>query len=241
MRKPLLAFGLLATAVALLGGAGAWWHHTSRPEYLLRQGQAALRRGDTDVADRLAARLEGSGHADHARLLLGEVYLRLKRPARALQEFNQIQDQGALRLEAAACSGECLRQLNNPGEAARCFVFVLAEQPDHVECHRGLAVIYYDQGAMGHALEHLRAVARLDPGDARPRWLMGQVYKDQSRPAEAVASYEEALKRPLAGEPLREAVPALLLAVRDADEGVRKMARVALDRIGPPTSRAEAA
>jgi HEAT repeat protein len=43
------------------------------------------------------------------------------------------------------------------------------------------------------------------------------------------------------GQAAADAVPALRLAVRDADEGVRKMARVALDRIGPPTVRAEAA
>src|SRR5262249_10164439 len=82
MRKRLLASALLTTALVLLGGAGAWWHHTSRPEYLLRQGQAALHRGDTEAADALAARLEASGHADHARLLSGQVYLHLKRPAR---------------------------------------------------------------------------------------------------------------------------------------------------------------
>jgi tetratricopeptide (TPR) repeat protein len=204
MRKLLSVSALLFTAVALLGGAGAWWHHTSRPEYLLREGQAALRRGDVEAADLLAARLEASGHADHARLLFGQVYLRLKRPARALEEFNQIRDQGAIRLEAAASSGQCLLQLNNAAEAARCFAFVLAEQPDHVECHRGLAVVYYDQGAMDRALEHLHAVARLDPGDGRPHRLMGLIYKDQSRLAEAVRSYEEALKRPLAGEPLRK-------------------------------------
>jgi tetratricopeptide (TPR) repeat protein len=204
MRKPLLASAFLTAAVAVLGGAGAWWRHTSRPEYLLRQGQAALGRGDAEAADRLADRLEASGHADHARLLSGQVYLHLKRPARALQEFNRIRDQGAIRLEAAADSGQCLMQLHNAAEAARCFEFVLAEQPDHAECHRGLAVVFYDQGAMDRALEHLQALARLEPGDGRPHRLMGLICKDQGRLAEAVAAYEQALKRPLAGQPLRE-------------------------------------
>src|SRR5205085_1784022 len=136
--------------------------------------------------------------------LLGEVHLRYQRPARALQEFNRIRDQGALRREAVADSGQCLLQLHNAAEAARCFEFVLSEQPDHVECHRGLAVVYYDQGATDRALEHLRAVARLDPGDGRPHRLMGLIYKDMGRLSEAVASYEEALQRPLADKRLRE-------------------------------------
>ncbi len=204
MRKRLLASACLTAAVALVGGAGGWWHYTSQPEYLLRKGQAALGRGDVNAALMLVSRLEASGHADHAGLLLGEVYLRQNRHAQALQEFNKIRAQGAIRLEAVACSGQCLLRLHNAFEAARCFEFVLAEQPDHVECHRGLAVVYYDQGAMDNALEHLRAVARLDPGDGRPHRLMGLIYKDLGRPAEAVFSYQEALKRPLADERLRE-------------------------------------
>ncbi|MCI0455395.1 MAG: tetratricopeptide repeat protein [Gemmataceae bacterium] len=204
MRKLLLASACLSTVLTVLGGAGGWWHYTSRPEYLLRKGQAALGRGNLDVVAMLAARLEASRHADHAHLLLGELYLRQNRPAHALQEFNKIGDQGALRLEAVAYSGQCLLQLKNAFEAARCFEFVLAEQPDHVACHRGLAVIYYDQGAIDDALEHLRAVARLDPGDGRPYRLMGLIYKDLGRPAEAVSSYQEALKRPLADDRRRE-------------------------------------
>ena len=205
--------------MALLGGAGAWRHYTNRPEYLLGKGQAALRRGDADAAEVLAARLEAAGYADHACLLRGEAYLRQKRPALALQEFNNIRDQGAIRLEAVALSGKCLLQLENAPEAARCFQFVLSEQPDHVEAHRGLAVVYYDQGAIGLALEHLQTVARLDPGDGRPHRLMGLIYKDQARPAEAVASYEEALKRPLIDESLgevREELAETLLRQGDA-------------------------
>jgi tetratricopeptide (TPR) repeat protein len=223
MRKRLLVSAILTTAVALLGGMGAWWHHTSRPDYLLRQGQAALRRGDTEAADVLASRLEASGHADHAHLLLGEIYFRLERPARALHEFNQIHDQGALRLEAVAYSGQCLLQLHNAAEAVRCFEFVLAEQPDHVDCHRGLAIVYYDQGAMDRALKHLQEVARLDPADGRPHRLMGLIYKDQDRLAEAVLAYEEALKRPLADEPLRKVREELAEALVRQGDGRRAL------------------
>jgi tetratricopeptide (TPR) repeat protein len=221
MRKFLLASALLTSV--LLGAAAVWWHHTTRPEHLLREGQAALRRGDTEAADQLAVRLEASGHPDHAHLLLGEVYLRLKRPSRALQEFNQIRDQGAIRREAAVYSGQCLLELHNVVEAVRCFEFVLSEQPDHLECHRGLAIVYYDQGAMDKALEHLQAVTRLDPSDGRPYWLMGQIYKDQARSAEAVAAYEEALKRSLAGEPLQKVREGLTEALLQKGDGARAL------------------
>jgi predicted Zn-dependent protease len=83
--------------------------------------------------------------------------------------------------------------------------------------------VYYDLGAAGPALEHLRAVARLDPGDARPHWLMGQIYKDQARPAEAVACYEEALKRPLAGEPLSRVREGLAEVLLQQGDGARAL------------------
>src|SRR3954453_22788510 len=123
MRKLLLTSAWVIAVVAVAGGVGAWWHHTSQPEYLLRKGQAALRERDSEAAMMQVDRLEASGHTDHASLLRGEVYLYQNRFAPALLEFNKIRDQGVLRREAVAYSGQCLLQLKNPVEALRCFEF----------------------------------------------------------------------------------------------------------------------
>ena len=40
----------------------------------------------------------------------------------------------------------------------------LADDPDHVLAHKELAVIYEKQGDLRRALEHRRAVHRLNPG-----------------------------------------------------------------------------
>jgi len=85
--------------------------------------------------------------------------------------------------------------------------FVLSKQPDNVEAHRGLAVLYHDQGALGQALRHLQKVADLVPHDGRPLRLMGLIYKDMERFSEAVPSYEEALRRDLPAHN-REQAPA---------------------------------
>src|SRR5438874_1545194 len=126
MSKTLRALVFLAAAVAILGGLDAWRRYTGTPEYLLREGREAVRRGDSRAAEEAAARLDAAGHADHARLLLGELYFRRRGYARALQEFNKIEDRGDLRREAAAQSGQCLLRLGNAAEAARCFEFVLS-------------------------------------------------------------------------------------------------------------------
>jgi tetratricopeptide (TPR) repeat protein len=231
MRKLLLASAWVITVVAVAGGVAAWRHHVSQPDYLLRKGETALRARDPDTAVMLVDQLEAAGHTDHACLLRGEVYLSRDRFAPALVEFNKIRDQGILRREAVAYSGQCLMQLKNPLEAMRCFEFVLSEQPDQVECHRGLAAIYYDQGAMDRALEHLQAVARLAVDDGRPHRLMGLIYKDMGHLPDAIGSYREALKRLPPGDALRAVQEELTETLLRQGEGQRALE--VLDSIDP--------
>lgn len=183
-------------AVVTLAIAGNWYRLT-RPEYRLARGEEAVRAGDWKAAEEYAARLESGGRLAYAHLLRGEVYQAQAQPDRALAEFNQVRDDGPIRVRAAAASGKCLIQLGNLAEAARVLTFVVDEQPNHVEAHRGLAVIAYDLGQMATAVEHLEAVAKLDPADARPHRLIGLIYKDLTQLEQAAAAYREALRRGL--------------------------------------------
>lgn len=228
------AGGVFLLAVA--GGAAAWWHHTTQPEYRLRRGQDALRRGDLDRADKMALLLEADGAYDQAHLLRGEMLLRGRRYAEALAEFNQIRDQGDIRRAAAALSGQCLLYLKNPREAERAFLFVLSEDPNHVDAHRGLAVVYYDQGAMPLAMAHLEQVTRLDPKDGRPYRTLGLMYKDLDDRAKAVEAYRAALARDLGPEAAEEA--RLELAEVLLKQLQHEAALQALEPLGPRTADA---
>jgi tetratricopeptide (TPR) repeat protein len=189
---------LLAAVLGSVGAAGAWWHHTTQPDYRLLRGQEALRRGDWDEAERFVLRLEAAGEKDRAHLLRGELYLHQRDYNRAVGEYNQLADQGALRVEAAALYGKWfLLELKRPVEAERFLRLVVAERPDHVDAHRGLATIYYDQGAWVPAVLHLLAWGNLDPNDGRPYRFMGLIYRDLDQPEQAVQSYREALRRQL--------------------------------------------
>src|SRR5262249_25089514 len=95
-RRLLAAALALAVALGAAAGVAAWWYHTTRPMYRLRQGQEALRQGRVDKAARVAQRLEANGYADHAHLLRGEALLREHRFTQAVEEFNQIHDRGDL-------------------------------------------------------------------------------------------------------------------------------------------------
>ena len=185
---------LLLLLLGLLAGV-AWRYRITRPDYRLARGLDALRAKDTDRVRAYADRLEASGAADHAHLLRGEALLALGSPALALVEFNKIASEGSLRLRAAALSGRCLLELGELREAHRAFRFVVDEQPDHADAHRGLAAIAYDLGRLGEAVEHLLRVAELDPQDSRPHRLIGLIYKDLSQDSDAEAAYRESLRR----------------------------------------------
>jgi tetratricopeptide (TPR) repeat protein len=157
-----------------------------------------LRRGNWVKAEQTALQLETAGYNDHAHLLNGEISFRQQRYLQAVGAFNKIQDQGPLRRQAVALSGRCQLALGNRSEAVRAFRFVLEEDPEHVDAHRGLAAVYYDQGAVLAALRHLVEVARLDPDNGQAHRLIGLIYKD--RPYDnhlAIAAYQEALRRQL--------------------------------------------
>ena len=183
-------------AVAILAVFG-WRYRVTRPEFRLTRGEEAIQSGDWDIAEEYATTLEASGLPDPAHFLRGKTLYAQRRPAPALAEFNQIRGDGPIRLRGATLSGRCLLELGNMPEAARVLTFVISEQPDNVEAHRGLAVIAYDLGQLGVAVHHLEEVALLDVGDARPHRLIGLIYKDMAQNEQAVAAYREALRRKL--------------------------------------------
>jgi tetratricopeptide (TPR) repeat protein len=207
--------GLWLAGFAVLLGLStliaARWYRGTRPEYRLERGREALRHGEWDQAERLALVLDAEGAHDHALLLRAETTFARARPyldssqqataapwlQRTLQMCNQIRDQDAVHLEAVALAGKCLLYLGEPAQAERAFDFVVHKRPDHADAHRSLAAIYYDQGALLRALQHLQEVAHLDPRDGRPHRMMGDIYKQLGRDGQAIDCFQEALRRTL--------------------------------------------
>jgi tetratricopeptide (TPR) repeat protein len=210
MRKWFLLLGLMgAVGVALAGFR--WYRAFNQPDYQLERGQEALRRGDRAKAQHVVWVLEADGHRDHAHLLRAQLLFHLAKPdldqdrigqavpllKRCQAELNLIREQGDLRIEAAALSGQCLLYMKEPAEAERALTFVLKHHPDHVDAHRGLAALYYDQGALAMAMDHLKEVVRLDSEDGRAHRFMGRIYKELEQIPLALTCYEKAMKSQL--------------------------------------------
>lgn len=210
-KRSRLLFALLAAAL-VAGGVGWWYAATSRAEYLLRRGRAALERGDRAGVEQCVARLRRRGEADAVHLLVGEIWLAQARallaqaPAdsntrdafrQALREFAQVRGGDPLAADATVRAAECLVRLNEHGLAAEGLAALARRLPDHQDAHRWLAAIYIDLNSRDQAVAQLREWARLDPEDGRPyRWI-GFFDKDYDRPEEAVEAYRETLRRRL--------------------------------------------
>ena len=218
LRKTLLAVLLIATVAVVAG----WRYRVTRPDYRFERGLQAVRDRDWRTADRLADRLAAAGQEDLAHLLRGEALYARKDPGAALTECNRVRgDGGPNHLRAAALSGRCHLDLDEPTEAQRAFAFVVRQQPENADAHRGLAAAAYDLGQMGDAIAHLEEVIRLDPADYRPHRLMGNIYRDLGDREKAEPAYREALR--LGGGP-----PAVRQEIEfDLAEGLVQQARFA--------------
>jgi tetratricopeptide (TPR) repeat protein len=118
----------------------------------------------------------------------------------ALHEFAQVLDDDPWAAQATVLASECLVRLEERRPAARALTALVKRQPDNVDAHRWLAVIYIDLNSPGPAIEHLQEWARLDPNNPRPyRWLGfftrdGLFTGDPARPVDSVEAYRNALK-----------------------------------------------
>jgi tetratricopeptide (TPR) repeat protein len=187
---------VIAVIIAAVLATGWWRYRVTRPGHRFERGLAAVRDRDWRTAECLAARLGDSGHADLAHVLLAESAYARKDPEAALRECNLVAaDGGPAHLRSALLSGKCLLDLGEPAEAQRAFAFVVREQADNADAHRGLAAAAYDLGQMGEALAHIDEVIRLDPSDYRPYRLKGNIFRDLGDQDQAGSAYGEALRR----------------------------------------------
>lgn len=196
----------LALLVVLFGTAGYlfWnWIESNRPENRYRAGVDAIEESEYDHAEAIADRLDRSNSHDWAHLLRGRSLLKQTRYSKALDEFHKIKGEGIVRREGVYYSGEALLKVGRLREAETAFLFVLSEDPDHVEAHRQLAVLYYDQGDSLQAIAQLDEVIRLDPRDGRPHSLAGVIFVQTDQHPLAVEEFRKALAGDLP-DPLRE-------------------------------------
>lgn len=180
----------LILVIAITGG---WRYRVTRPDYRLHAGEEAIREKKWSEATTLAAKLETSGKTDYAYWLRAQMYYVRQQHDLSLAECDRIQDDSTLSVPAATLAGKCLLESNALIDAKKRFLFVVNAQPDNTDAHRGLSAIAYDLGQYSEAIYHLEHVIRLDPDDARPHRLLGEIYRDSANTEMSVAAFQQAL------------------------------------------------
>jgi tetratricopeptide (TPR) repeat protein len=175
-RYRLTIFMLVAATLAAGTGAGSW-RYFHRPDRRLRLGEEALHRGELARAEQYALELQAAGHEDHAHLLRGEVLLARGQINPAIEHINQIAESDrVLRIKAATTFGLELMKRDARPQAEQLLKYVLSKDPNHLDALRGLAALYFDQGAYLAALRYTQEWSRLVPSDGKPHRFMGIVY-----------------------------------------------------------------
>jgi tetratricopeptide (TPR) repeat protein len=169
---------------------------------MLRRGEELLASGDNAAAHQYAERLQNEGYHDHAHLLRGQALLKAGKLNPAIREINEIpEEETALRLKAAETFGLNFLARQMRAEAEQMFNYLLSKSPHHLNAHRGLAAIYFDQGAVSKALNHAGHWSRLSPQDGGSHRLMGVIYMDMGDMGEnnevACSCFKEALAKEL--------------------------------------------
>ncbi|MCU7836408.1 MAG: FecR domain-containing protein [gamma proteobacterium symbiont of Taylorina sp.] len=123
-----------------------------------------------------------------------------------LETFNNNFDSAATVYEQAiklnpedyiSLTGAGLMELKkgNTETAINYFLKASLLEPRYVRAHTYLAIAYYQQNRIQHALQELKISTELDNNDPIPYFLMAQINNDQYQPAQAIAAGRDALKR----------------------------------------------
>jgi tetratricopeptide (TPR) repeat protein len=130
-------------------------------------------------------------------ILEGRLYLDAGKLFAARHTFREALSNSTLAPIANYWLGATSFALNDVRAAEAYWLETLQALPHDPNAHRSLAMIYYDRGAIDHAVGHLKEVAVAAPDDARPYRLLGLIHKDYEKYDEAVQYYRSALERDL--------------------------------------------
>ena len=181
---------------ALIGLTVYWYAHRNTPRRHFHAGVEAFARNDLDAVRSVAEALRGvDGCEPHLHVLDGMVLLRGGRLFEAIVEFGHARDHPDTRALAYALSGEALYKARLFRDAQRILTTAIKLDPSQTDARRWLAAVYYDIGAMNHALNQLEVVAEQAPDDPRPHRLRGLIFKDFEEYGKAIVEYRQSLGR----------------------------------------------
>jgi tetratricopeptide (TPR) repeat protein len=119
----------------------------------------------------------------------------------ALQQFQQVVDEDPTNPDGyynlAATTHRLAKQRNDQslyGNAEALYNQCLDHDPNHVECHRGLAVLLMDTGRPDRAFALMKNWASQNPLASEPRVEIARLYEEAGQPETALKYLEDAVQ-----------------------------------------------
>lgn len=120
----------------------------------------------------------------------------------ALQQFQQVVDEDPSNPDGyynlAATTHRLAKQRNDDAlyrNAEALYNQCLDHDPNHVECHRGLAVLLIDTGRTDSAFTLMKNWAQQNPASAEPRVELARLYEEAGQPQVALKYLEDAVQQ----------------------------------------------
>ena len=188
-----LALGFVAVALVCV----LWNRRPSASvDEMIETTLAEIARGDVhrvnEVRDIL---LRDSRYAKYSRLLGAAALLATAQPQAAFERASPFPQDPALRWRFQLVAAKALHALGRYTEAEPILQDITRIRPNEPDALRWLGMVYYDLGAMEHAVIPLMELSELQPDDYRPHWLLGIIYHDVEQYALAIKHFRSALDR----------------------------------------------
>lgn len=133
-------------------------------------------------------------HEARAAIAWGEDYLKVGRPGLAIAAVADIPEDQPEGARALAIRGLALALLDRPEEARGVLERSWQLDPTWSMVPKVLAAIYFSRSEVQRGLAMLEAAARLDPGDFRPWYGAGDMYRRLNRADDAARAFGQALR-----------------------------------------------
>lgn len=221
LRRPTTAIGMASLGVMAIIG---WRISDARPdaESQWNAGMKALESGDHGSALEAAAALSKLPEGrDRSRVLFAQIALHRGDYGMVLDLLSANMARNELRRPVLASISEAAYRLGDLPAAHKSALIGVADFPDDAHFHRLLSGVYYDLGAMQHALNELDELSRLAQDDFRPHHLAAVIHSDFDHPEKAVYHARAALERsppPEVGRDLYQLLTENLVKERRYDE-----------------------
>jgi len=164
------------------------------PQTYVQEGMAALEIGDVPMIERSAQKLkEFPELAAEQKLLEGMLYLGKSRPLLAIPLFQEASKDDAVRIKALTQLGNAYMRSRQRLECIAAFESVLQEDENTDEARLNLAYVLKDMISWDDARKHLTILVerKFRPGIVNQ--LLGNIYTDMGKLAEAATAYEASL------------------------------------------------